>query len=142
MNVRFTSILFRLACVFLCACSDDTISEVPSLDLSGDGRAIDTSPAPETQSDTDTIEDVQPDVVDASVDATPDVFVCKDNASCDTKNPCTQDWCNVGTGECQHTPQPDNICTDGAACTLNDICTASPSVQILTTVLVRKIPAT
>jgi hypothetical protein len=112
--------------ILLSACSDDTLTPDPTLHSTiVDGQKMDSGSEQDITPDVDVPDASEVQEVDQSVDTTSDVFVCKDNASCDTKNPCTQDWCNLGTGECQYTPLPDKVCTDGDACTVNDICTSS-----------------
>ena len=117
-----------LVATFVCiSCSDDQMVESQKDDVAfSDGEANDSSvDVIDVQVIPDVSEVITIDVPEEVSAATPDVFKCKDNASCAAGNPCTQDWCNVGTGECQHIPLPDHVCTDGDACTTNDICTSS-----------------
>lgn len=48
--------------------------------------------------------------------------VGKELKNCSDANPCTTDSCSPSLG-CVNTPQP-GVCSDGNACTLNDICVA------------------
>ncbi|OGL98691.1 hypothetical protein A2318_00485 [Candidatus Uhrbacteria bacterium RIFOXYB2_FULL_45_11] len=120
---RFKAFVFGLAIFFTAGCSSDQMVEARDGEAASDSLVSDASQLGETSEEIHETSSV--DVFDAASETTVDVFKCTDHASCDTKNPCTQDWCNVGTGECQHTPQPDSICTDGDACTVNDLCTKS-----------------
>ncbi len=40
---------------------------------------------------------------------------------CDDAEPCTDDGCNTGTGECTHSDNTDT-CEDGNNCTIDDVC--------------------
>jgi photosystem II stability/assembly factor-like uncharacterized protein len=51
--------------------------------------------------------------------------VCFADGDCDDDNPCTRDTCNVATGQCAHTPEPDGLpCDDSDACTIGNTCNA------------------
>ncbi len=43
---------------------------------------------------------------------------------CNDSNGCTNDSCDVATGNCIYTPN-SAACSDGSACTVNDVCSAS-----------------
>ncbi|MBM4355071.1 MAG: hypothetical protein FJ109_15020 [Deltaproteobacteria bacterium] len=45
-----------------------------------------------------------------------------DHASCDDKNPCTQEVCSTEAGGCTNPPDDSLICGDGNVCTTNDRC--------------------
>ncbi|HKQ61217.1 MAG TPA: hypothetical protein VJS92_07985 [Candidatus Polarisedimenticolaceae bacterium] len=49
--------------------------------------------------------------------------ICAGDADCNDGNPCTHDACNVTTGQCQSTPEPNFLpCDDGDACTVGNLC--------------------
>ena len=127
MNVLSKMTLFggMIYAAGICSCSSDPIIPLPN-DAT---EFLDVHSEVASEVEVSVVQDVQEiSVVDASEDVsatTPDVFKCKANLECAGNNPCTQDWCNVGMGECQHMPLPDKVCTDGDACTANDICTSS-----------------
>ena len=47
--------------------------------------------------------------------------VCVDNIDCDDEDPCTDDICDLPTGECDHVFNTDP-CNDGIACSTDDTC--------------------
>ena len=49
-------------------------------------------------------------------------------ALCTDSNPCTDDVCNAGNGQCTFTNDNTNTCSDGNACTTGDTCAASQCV--------------
>ncbi len=42
---------------------------------------------------------------------------CTSDAQCDDANPCTDDTCNLGTGNCSNVVDNTNTCSDGVSCT-------------------------
>jgi len=46
---------------------------------------------------------------------------CDSDADCDDGNPCTDDTCDVDTGECTNVADDNNPCSDGNDCT-DDVC--------------------
>ena len=72
------------------------------------------------------------DTIDNDCDGT------TDDATCDDQNPCTTDTCKPGAGKagqaagCTHEPR-EGTCSDGDACTLDDVCQAgacAPGKQV------------
>ena len=55
---------------------------------------------------------------------------CTQSSDCDDDNPCTQDSCDPGSGQCSNTPGPLNgtSCQDGHFCTTDDKCTGGTCV--------------
>ncbi len=51
--------------------------------------------------------------------------ICTADAHCDDGNPCTRNACDLNTGQCVSTPEPDGLpCDDGNACTNGITCQA------------------
>lgn len=122
--MKALSKLFVSVVVFAACSTDDNIQGF--LDSQSEISSPDGGSVQETEvSSADIAQEVVAEDTQETVEISPDVFVCKENIQCAKNNPCMQDWCNVGTGECQQQSLPDKVCTDGDACTTNDICTAS-----------------
>ena len=48
---------------------------------------------------------------------------------CGDDNPCTKDWCEMGTGECLHSPEDGAPCDDGDPCT-TDTCQSGSCTSV------------
>jgi len=53
---------------------------------------------------------------------------CLVDGDCNDNNECTDDTCNVGTGDCVFTPNDSNACNDGLFCTETDQCSGGTCV--------------
>jgi hypothetical protein len=53
---------------------------------------------------------------------------CQIDADCNDNNDCTDDTCNVETGDCVFTPNDSTVCDDGLFCTETDQCSGGTCV--------------
>jgi len=58
--------------------------------------------------------------------------ICFSDADCNDGNPCTNDTCDTGTGQCQNAPEPDGLpCDDLNACTSGNFCQNGTCGQVV-----------